>query len=76
MAVWNRPFTVLLRHTPVDKTAEPSQELGQRLLLSADSEQALLSDPNLGELLAEAAFEGWRRRLTLQVAVCGAHRQQ
>lgn len=63
-------YVVVLRHTAGGEAAGRSAEVEQVTLFSAASHDAIVASPGLGELVAEAAFNSWRQRQIVQVAVC------
>jgi hypothetical protein len=69
MAPEAQRYAVVLRHASRNEAAAHDTELEQVTLVQADSHDALVTYPQLGELLAEAAFDSWRQQRTLRVAI-------
>lgn len=69
MAPEAQRYTIVLRHASRDEAAAHDTELEQVTLVQTDSPDALVAYPQLGELLAEAAFASWRQQRTLRVAI-------
>jgi hypothetical protein len=62
-------YTVVLRRSSRAGNATPGIAVEHVTLLSADSHDAIINHPNLGEILADAALAGWQQHHTLHVTV-------
>lgn len=62
-------YTVVLRRSSRAEYAPPGTATEPVTLLCADSHDAIINHPNLGELLADAALAGWQQQQTLQVEI-------
>jgi hypothetical protein len=69
MALEGQRYAVVLRHASCNEAAAHDTEQEQVTLVQADSHDALVTYPQLGELLAEAAFDSWRQQRTLRVVI-------